>query len=248
MSKVIKLNAGHLSSATKNIKPRLIEKVHPYDAENKTVEFIVQAESKAKKIVADAYEFADELKMNIQEERRLWNDEKKQLQEEAWNEAYEKGQKAGREAGKNEYKQLIRQARDVIELSKKQFRAYVEKAEYTILELAIESAQAILHSEVSNNPEQYMEIVKKVLKEFRNEQEISIYVHPSQYELLVEANGELAAVNSGETKIFIYPSEQLNEYGCVIESENMRIEAGIDSQLSQLKEKLAEILSADGNK
>lgn len=247
MSKVIKLSSGQLALAAKDIKPRLIEKEQVYeeDAENHTVEFILQAENKAKKMLDDAYDFADKVKMNIEKERQSWKDEKRQLQEDAWNEAYQKGLEAGREAGKKEYKQLIRQARDVIELSKNKCRAYMEQAEYTILELAVESAEAILKSEVSNNPEQYINIVKRVLKECRDEKEISLHVHPSQYQLLAEANDELAAVNFNESKIFIYPSDEVNEYGCMIESENMRIEAGIDSQLSELKEKLAEMLSAD---
>ncbi|MBM7716480.1 flagellar assembly protein FliH [Bacillus thermophilus] len=248
MSKLIKLNSEHLTSAT--IKPKIIEKVQPYeeDTENKTIEFIIEAEHKAKKILADANNAADKLKMDIEEERQSWDAEKKRLQEEAWNEAYQKGLEAGREAGKKEYKQLIMQAQGVIEHAKNECRAYIEEAEYTILELAIESAQAILQSEVSNHPEQYIGIVKNVLKELRNEPEISLYVHPCQYPFMMEASKELAAASSTDVKMFIYPSEEMDEHGCIIESENIRIEAGIDSQLSELKEKLTEILSADEKK
>lgn len=77
MSKLIKLNSEHLTSAT--IKPKIIEKVQPYeeDTENKTIEFIIEAEHKAKKILADANDAADKLKMDIEEERQSWDAEKR---------------------------------------------------------------------------------------------------------------------------------------------------------------------------
>ena len=45
-----------------------------------------------------------------------------------------------------------------------------------------------------------------------------------------------------ETEFYIYPDDELENDGCVIESSNGRLEASVDEQLEQIRIKLLEIL------
>lgn len=49
-----------------------------------------------------------------------------------------------------------------------------------------------------------------------------------------------------ELDFYIYPDEELSEMDCIIESANGRIDASIDSQLEEIKNKLIELLESEG--
>ena len=44
---------------------------------------------------------------------------------------------------------------------------------------------------------------------------------------------------------YIYPDDELEETSCIIESENGRIDASVDSQLEEIKIKLFEMLESE---
>ncbi|WHY83308.1 flagellar assembly protein FliH [Siminovitchia fortis] len=251
MSNIIKLHSDRILTDAKVIKPRMVERpdcgqgtVDPL-IEAKANELIITAEAKAKDILEKAAHEAEQLKNAIQEEKNLWEAEKRQLSEEAWNGGYQKGLKEGRTAGENEFKSLIETAIGTIDTAKADSKAYIVQAEQTILDLAMASTEAILGSTLSEEPEKFIDVVKKALTELKNEKEIEIFVHPSKFHLLVSSRNVLESIFPREVQCYIYPNEELNENDCVVECETIRIDTGIDSQLSELKERLAELLSAE---
>ncbi len=251
MSNIIKLQTDRILTGSKVIKPRIVEKpaceqdaVDPL-VEAKVNELIMTAEAKAKDTVEKALQEAEQLRNDLQEEKNLWEAEKKQLSEEAWREGYQKGLEEGRTAGEQEYKSLIDTAIGTINSAKEDTKAYIVQSERTILDLAMASAESILESAISEEPEKFIGVVKKALNELKNEKQIEIYVHPTKFQLLVSSRNVLESVFPREVQCYIYPNEEINENGCVVECETIRIESGIDSQLSELKERLAELLTAE---
>jgi len=254
LSNIIKLHSDRVLTGSKVIMPRIVEKpdceqgaIDPL-IESKVKELIAIAEAKAEQIIEDASQEAELLRNDIQEERNLWDDEKRRLSEEAWNEGYQSGLEEGRTAGENEYKSLIETAVNTINEAKMDSQTYTVQAERTILDLAMASTESILGSILSEEPEKFVGVVKKALVELKNEKEIEIFVHPSKFHLLVSSRNVLKSVFPREVQCYIYPNEELNENDCIVECETIRINAGIDSQLTELKERLAELLTAEQRK
>lgn len=251
LSNIIKLHSDRNLTGSKIIRPRVLEKAVSEDdttdplINEKTKEMILEAEAKARQIVEIATQEAEQLRNAAQQEKDRWDSEKKKLSEEAWNEGYQNGFAEGREIGKNEYKSLIETANDTIDKAKMDSKAYIVQADQTILDLAIASTESILGSILSEEPEKFIGVVKKALNELKNEKEVEIFVHPSKFHLLVSSRNILESIFPQEVQCYIHPNGELNEDDCVIECETVRIDAGIDSQLTELKERLAELLTAD---
>ncbi len=251
MSNIIKLHSDRVLTSSKVITPRIVEKpgceqeaIDPL-VESKAKELMEIAEAKAEQLIEEASQEAEHLRNAIQEEKNLWDDEKRRLSEEAWNEGYQNGLEEGRTAGKSEYKSLIETAVNTINEAKLDSQTYTVQAERTILDLAVASTESILGSLLSEEPERFVGVVKKALVELKNEKEIEIFVHPSKFHLLVTSRNALKSVFPREVQCYIYPNEELNENDCIVECETIRINAGIDSQLHELKERLAELLAGE---
>src|SRR5690606_25797646 len=119
--------------------------------------------------------------------------------------------------------------------------------EQTILSIGFKVAEKILHNQLNRDPEAILPLVRDAVFEAKEYHEIHIYIHPSKYPLLVEEKDELFAPLTQEKQMFIYPSPELPETGCIIETDGGRIDAGIDSQFQELKAKLFAIFSGGKN-
>ena len=65
------------------------------------------------------------------------------------------------------------------------------------------------------------------------------------YEELLSKKEELMTIFSNVVNLFIYPDSDLSEDSCLIESSSGRIDASIDTQLSEIKVKLTELLESE---
>ncbi|MCJ7839639.1 flagellar assembly protein FliH [Lederbergia sp. NSJ-179] len=205
-------------------------------------QIIAKANSKAAILLNEAKQQAEGLIADIKKQQNQWEQEKKALTQEAYEEGLQIGLNEGRQQGYNEYKRELEQAKQIVDQSKIAYEEYIHRSEQDILELAIASAERIIRYSLEEDHDKFIPLVKAALKEVRNCKEIQIYVHPSQYELLLSEKQEIEAVFPKNVECFIYPDTDLEEFACQIESETGRVDANITSQLHELKEKLLEIL------
>ena len=250
MSKIIKASfANHGTNDKKliEIKNYFLSKHHQQTEEDdikhkeSQAEFILQnAKQEAESLRKDAERFYESVQQQIIHERKQWETERERLEELARKEGYALGLKQGEEAGFAQYKQLIAQARGIVESANGEFYKKVDEASETIFLIGLKIAERILSQRLNENYEHFIPLVKRAIKEVREHSEVKIYVHPSVYEILVQRRDELELAINREIDIFVYPDDQLAEYGCIIESPYGRIDASIDTQLQQLKEKLLE--------
>ncbi len=195
---------------------------------------IEQAEAKKQKIMSEASNW-----------KQQWEHEKERLQLEAYERAFQQGAEEGRDAGYRETSALIAEARSIVDSSKIEYEKNVERSERTIVELAIICAEKILRSELQKDDESFMGIVRSALKEVRNQKEVQIHVHPERYELVISQKDEIEALFPSEVNCYIFPNEEAYENTCFIETSNGRIDAGIDTQLHQLRKTLLQLLESE---
>ncbi|MBA2873993.1 flagellar assembly protein FliH [Anoxybacillus caldiproteolyticus] len=206
---------------------------------------IEQAEREAQFIKQEAEHYYESVKQQLFQERENWNIEKQQLIDMAKEEGYKSGFAQGKEEALNHYRELIHEAQRVVEAANEQFYKQVEAADETILLIGLKVAERIIGEKFAENDVHFLSLVKRAIKEVRDQSEVKIYVHPLYYEMVVQQKDELRSIFNQEVDMFIYPDEQLEENGCMIETPFGRIDASVDTQLQKIKEKLLERLGEE---
>jgi flagellar assembly protein FliH len=195
---------------------------------------IDEANEQAKRILDDAKSEVEQLRQELEEE-------KKQAFEEAQTSGYQAGYESGEQEGKQHYQEIIEQAQSVLVLAKKDYDATVQQSEQTISMLALEAASKILNKKLEDDPECFVDIVKGVMKEVREQKNITIYAHPNDYPLILSQKDELLSIFYTDAELSIFPDGDLTTGSCIVESTFGRIDASIESQLLELREKLYEL-------
>lgn len=217
----------------------------PNDERENVQKMIEQAKREAQLIQKEAEQYYHSVKQQILQEQEHWQMEKQQLIAAAQQEGYEAGFAQGKEEALHRYQELINEAKRIVETANGQFYEQIEAANETILLIGLKVAERILGEKLAENGEHFLSLVKRAMKEVREQSEVKIYVHPLYYEMLVQQKDELKAVFNQPTDIFIYPDEQLQENGCMIETPFGRIDASVDTQLQQIKQQLLERLEEE---
>ncbi|WP_050181454.1 flagellar assembly protein FliH [Domibacillus robiginosus] len=204
-----------------------------------------KANNQAKAILSQAEARRQQIEQEAANWQQSWEQEKEQLQKEAYDQAFKQGAEQGREAGYQEMKQLIEEAYSVVASSKIEYEKNVERSERTVVELAIMCAEKIIRTELNQDDEAFMKLVRSALKETKNQKEIQIHVHPGKYDLVISQKDEIEALFPNEINCYIFPNEEAGEDACFIETSNGRIDAGVDTQLNQLRKTLLELLESE---
>ncbi len=205
-----------------------------------------QAKREAEVIIAEAREQAEAMMREIQQARNQWElEERPMFIEQAQKEGYQQGMEDGFQKGYSEMADTLQYAQGIVDLSKQDYAKTIEAAEPVILELAIKVAERIIGSKLNENNETFLSIVKRTIKEARDNREVQLHVHPVQYPFILSQKEELSAIFPKNTDFYIYPDPDLAENSCIIESENGRIDASVDSQLHELRMKLMEFLEGE---
>ena len=203
---------------------------------------IIEAKNEAKKIIESANEEYKNMCMQIEQMRQEFEAEQQKIREQAEFSGYQEGLSKGKESGYLEYIGQIEEANKITEQSKIVYQQEIDESEKTILLIGLHVAERILATELADNVERFIPIVKRSMKEMREFKEVQIHVHPNQYNTLINHKDEIDAILHNGTKGFIYIDEDVEEYTCVIESEKGKIYATISTQLTEMKTRLLELL------
>ncbi|WP_176215206.1 flagellar assembly protein FliH [Cytobacillus gottheilii] len=217
----------------------------PAHTEEQIQQLLMNAQNEAEQMIHSARQEVSMLEKHMNQERESLQQEKHALFEQAQSEGFAAGYEEGRQQGYNDYAEYIALAKQTVDISKKDYETTVDQADRTILQIGMKVAGKIINEELTANEEHYLTYVIRALKEAREQSDVQLHVHPTQYELLVEHKDELMAVFPKETKLYIFPNDELAETSCVIESDSGRIDAAVDSQLNEIKVKLFEKLESD---
>lgn len=212
------------------------------DEYNKIID---SAHKEAETIKNQAVAEAELVQVQLSEERQNWDIEKTNLIEEAKKSGFQAGYEEGQSNGYKEMQSFIQQAQDIVVASKTDYAKYLQSAESTILELAVEVAEKIINTKIKEDEQNFIHLVQQALKEVRKQKEIQLHVNPIHYEMVVAEKEELLQLFPIKPNLFIFPDETIEENGCIIETANGRLDASVDTQLLMIKNKLLEILESE---
>ncbi len=202
------------------------------------------AAKEADYVVSRAKEEADFIRHQIELEKQEWEQQRNMLADEARQSGLEQGYQEGRQQGYEEYRHTIMFAQETVDAAKQDYQNHIDSSEKVILDLGIKIAGKIIGEKLAEE-EGFLPLVKRALKNARDYKDIQLHVHPNHYQELLAQKDELIAIFPKEIVFYIYPDDELEETACMIESENGRIDASVDSQLEEIKIKLFEILESE---
>lgn len=201
-----------------------------------------QLEEEILQIEQDIQERLDEVQADIEKQRTIFQEECESYREETYHEAYDAGYQKGILEGKASFHDKLEEAKEIIELSHKDYAKNIEDSEETILKLSMQVANQVLRKQLLEDEVIYTEYIKSAIKHVKEMKGIRIRVAPDNYQRIYKYRDEFSQLITNDEQIHIIPDEELTTFDYLIDSESGRVDAGLDTQIQELQKKLLEIL------
>jgi flagellar assembly protein FliH len=223
-------------------KQQPTEKEEIFSAKRQAERELIKSKEELKQINKEKETQIANTKKVINKEKEDWQEEKKKLMAQAEKEGYEAGFLQGKEKSMKEFSTLIEQANNIMDTALTDYNKTIEKSEEKIMDLAIYTASKVMKQKIEDDPASFIPIVKAAMKELKDQRVITIYLHPDNYQTVMEQKDELVHILEDDMKLSIYAKENLTENGCLIHHPFGQIDASVDTQLEQIRKALFEIV------
>ncbi|MDA7025864.1 flagellar assembly protein FliH [Bacillus sp. CLL-7-23] len=204
-----------------------------------------QAKQEANQLLEKANLELEQTRRQIDEEKTNWDTERQALIEQAKKEGFEAGFEHGKADAHKTYQSYLENANAIVSSARQDYEEKIEQSAEEIITLAVSLAKKVWHQKPDDKAA-FIELVKQVLSEIKEFDDISIYVDPEYYEMVRSQKNELQQLLQYGTHLAIYADEKAVKGTCYIETAFGRIDASIDTQLEQLKQKLLALLETAG--
>ncbi|WNR46644.1 FliH/SctL family protein [Paenibacillus roseipurpureus] len=220
-----------------------------HDAHLLKNQIIQDAEAFASDQIDQAMRECAQLREQTQAEIKQWWDGKRvedaehvQLsRQNGYEEGYQQGVAHAEEEIRNEYGNMLTEARQILEQSYKLKQQIIQESEPFLIELSTSIAEKIIGRQLSLEPTWVTELIQKVLARRREKGIITLCVSPSQFAYVQDAREELVTSIDSQAELEIIPDSSVQDQGCVIRSSYGSIDARIDTQLKEIKSALQQV-------
>ncbi|WP_374065396.1 flagellar assembly protein FliH [Paraliobacillus sp. JSM ZJ581] len=202
---------------------------------------ITKAEQQLQEQKQDTQEWIETKHKQIEAEKIAWQEEKLTWIEQAKEEGYNAGFEQGKQESLLNYQNLIHEAKKIIDITRAERMEMITQNERFILNISLDAATKIVHQSIVDK-DAYIEIVKSVLQEAREQPTIQIHAHPDDYLICQKYKDELFSIVDPKIELSFYPDDTLQVGSCVIETPIGKIDASIDTQLENLRNQLHALL------
>ena len=205
---------------------------------NKARESFENAKIEAAKIIEDAHTEAELLKQHAHKEGHKLG----------YQEGFDDGKNIGYAQMKDLIEETVQKAENILTLAESQTKKMLFDANDEIVDIAKMAIQRALCQEAVSNPEFITAIVKEALDKVRDHGQITIRVHPMNFDILVEEKHELQKLLGREHDLTITADKTIMLGGCVIDTSNGSVDARLDTKLELLSKTLEEIKEIEKSK
>jgi len=201
---------------------------------------IDQLRQEIESLTSQKEKLLEDIQLAIENEKEAWEQEKEMERKEAQEVGYKVGYDEAYEKVFQQYEEHLHEANHIVSLAKEDYDKTISKHEQAIVNLAIAVAEKITISKMDENPAQFQRMVEQAILELKDSSNVEIFVHPSQYDFILNQKEELQQMVRDEDIISVYSDKTLDEYSCVIKHLYGQIDVSVDTQLKQLKRTLEE--------
>lgn len=201
-------------------------------------ERIVKAEQALHDLRTQKDAILTETQNEVEQLRNSWKQEREQLVSQAHEEGYNAGFELAKQEVHDLYAHKLNEANRLIELAEHEHMERIEQSINSMIQLSIEVAEKIMHTQIEKDNSSFTSLVKGAIEELKEHPEINIYVPAEYYEFILLQKSEIEQLMNGKAKVSIYISTNQE---CTISHPLGKVDISIDTQLTQMREKLLDI-------
>jgi flagellar assembly protein FliH len=246
LSKVARASSNgevpHFLSLKEIRQPIDPEAQEEFDREKLLQEKLAHLEGEIASKEREIKEVTEAFHTTLEVEREQFSQDLNRERENVLKAAFSEGFNNGHQDGLNAWEEKIRQANLVLDQSIRDAQAYLDQSESTILNLALAISEKIV-GETLQSEESWQSLVKSAIREMRETSPIKILVAPERVNATRNTLDILKEITYG-SDILIFPDPELSQTACLVESPSGRLDAGVSTQLNQLKKALTELLGS----
>ncbi len=157
-------------------------------------------------------------------------------------EAYTHGVELGREEGKEEQTRELLATLTAFTQAKQGLlnleEQLVSHFASEIVRLALAISEKIVSTKVAEDQQVTAAVLKQARAEISHARNVSIWLHPADYEVLQELRPDLVQTEEGNRTISIFTSEEIDRGGCRVETELGVVDATIPVQFEEIRSRL----------
>lgn len=241
-TKVIEIRPFH------ELKQEQVEQTDDNEAVEKTSlkQEIERAKQKLQAVENERKKLLAKIHQEIESEKKVWEQTKEEEMERVQQEGYKAGFEQGKNESLSEFEYLINEGNELVSQAKEQYYKQLQQSESVIVQLAMQAAEKILNQTLSTHPEKFIPLVQKAIQDLKDNLTYSIFLHPKNYETVLKQKDELYESVTETATISLYIDDELEENSCLIEHASGKIDASINTQLSEIKQVLVNL--AEKNK
>ena len=192
------------------------------EAESQSQEIIDEAREKAARIIEDA------------------KDELEQKRKNAYDEGFAEGESAGREIYETKLEEQLHKneesLKSVLDEIARERDNTLEQLEEEIVNLSLDIVKKIINPAQEELDNVYTSLIKNALRQMPTDGKFIIRVSPVEYEKYFSSGSAVIELDSGTTVTATVLRDVALESGdCVIDTEDVTINAGMESQYSYVK-------------
>jgi flagellar assembly protein FliH len=216
-------------------------------------QMLQDAEMYAEQLVRTAMEEAAEMKETAEAEIREWwehrRSEDQKVIEEARQQGFEEGYREGAQQAeiqvKEKFRDMLDQARGILEQSYQLKEQIIQESEPFLIELSCAIAEKIVARQLTVEPRWVIDLIQSLLARRREKGIITLCVSPGQFSYIQDAREELVLHIDPQAELQIIPDASVTDHGCVVRSSFGSIDARIDTQLHEIKHALRQLARHD---
>jgi len=168
--------------------------------------------------------------------------------QEGFQKGYMEGKAKGEQDAQEEIKRLqteaIAKAAALIAEAEKEHRQILLDAELQIIELVMAIVKKILGRQLDEDPQTVVSLVKNILTKVVDTGQVTVRVHPLDYEVVLKARRDLALSLGREQILSITADETVGRGGCIVNTAMGTVEAQLDDQCEIIKNVLRDVAVA----
>ncbi len=159
--------------------------------------------------------------------------------------AYLQGVQAGRDEVEQRVGTAVKAFSQAVEDISRLREAILKNSTDDMLRLVMAIVEQVIPTEISTNPDIIHHTLKKALQAAVRSDEYHIRIHPDDFTVVMEKKPLLLASISGLKNITVEADPSIKRGGCLVESQLGQVDATIETQLSEIWQKIAHAAQDD---
>ncbi len=216
------------------------------DAEQKAFEEVKLKTDEAQIIRQEAEEEAARMRTEARNEADALREEVEaevdEIRRKAEKEGFEKGREEGFESGKKEVERLVEQLHGMLDRIIEKRNDIIDETESQLVNLVLMISRKVIKVISENQKNVVINNVIQALRKLKSRGEVLIRVNLEDVELTSEHVKDFMRMVENVRSVTVVEDSTVDKGGCIIESDFGEIDARISSQLSEIEEKILELV------